>query len=356
MQLTIGQRRAIRHGVVYVMVGLLTALLYVVFKGELDQRYSVVNSLLIGFCLSLSLALGEFWLFRRQIRRVRFVVLFFARSVSYLFIVLLVTFNVFVVSRMRRFDLSYQEVLETAEFRDFMADEYYVVVFYCLLLMVIVNFTSQMNRKLGPGMLWSYITGKYTTPVRQQLVIMFIDLVGSKVIMKRLGATQYHNFLNDVIYDITESIVRHGGQVLHYVDDEIVVSWGMDTGVSNANCVRTYYRMKSQLHSLNEKYHDIYGFLPSVRTALHCGTVIRSEVGSVKTEVCAVGDVMNTTSRMLDHAIHNDIDIVVSRELGERIELPVLYEYEELGAQRLRGKHGEIQLFTLKSRLSALGE
>ena len=223
MLMTLGQQRTFKQGLLFVSLGVIAGLLYVIENGQLHVRYAVVNSILVGFSLSLLLAFGELWLFKRQVRRVRFVILFIVRSAFYLIGVIMVTFNIFVISRMRRYALSYVEVVQSDDFIQYMKDDYHIIVFYSLLLMVAVNFTSQMNRKLGPGMLWAYITGKYRSPVRQKQVIMFIDLVGSKVIMRRLGARVYHDFLNDVIYDITESIIQYGGTILHYVDDEVVV-------------------------------------------------------------------------------------------------------------------------------------
>ncbi len=355
MLITLSQQRALRQGLLFVTLGVSASLLYVIEIGELSLRYSVINSVTIGFLLSLILAFGELWLFKRQVRRVRFVTLFLVRSMFYLLGVLLVTFNVFVISRIRRFELSYREAIASEEFIQYMGDEYHIVVFYCLLIMVTVNFTSQMNRKLGPGMLWAYITGKYRTPVRQKQVIMFIDLVGSKVIMRKLGAGVYHEFLNDVIYDITESILRFGGAIVHYVDDEVVVSWPIESGFSNANCIRVFFHMQSQLRSLNETYYETYGFLPGIRAAIHCGTVIRAEVGSVKTEVCAVGDIMNTTSRVLDHAISHDLGLVISEDVKAGIALPVLYEYKDLGASTMKGKQRPLHLFAVESRAYAMG-
>lgn len=355
MPFTYRQQRSLKQGVVIVLLGVLAGFLYAAEVGDLGVRHAIFNSLFIGFSLGLVLAIGELVLFRRQKRRVRFVVLFVTRSALYLIAVFLITFNVFVISRMRRFEMGFVDVVRSDEFRLFMNDEYHVILFYCLLIMITVNFTGQMNRKLGPGMLWAYISGKYKFPVRQEQVIMFVDLVGSREIIRRLGATAYHNFLNDVIYDITEPIVSHAGRIVHYVDDEVVVSWSLRDGRANANCVRTYFDMRSRLYSLNEKYHATYGFLPGVRAAIHAGTLIRAEVGSVKTEVCAVGDVMNTTSRILDLAICNDVDLVVSDVIQKSTVLPVLYKYKSMGVNKMRGKLNKIEVFTIQSETDVLG-
>ena len=173
--------------------------------------------------------------------------------------------------------MSYREVVVSDEFQTYLADEYFVIVFYALLIIATVNFANQMNRKLGPGMLWAHVSGKYRQPVKRSQIIMFVDLIGSKMIVKRLGAAGYHAFFNDIIYDITESIVSYGGSIVHYVDDEIVVNWPTKKGLKDARCIRSYFEMKRELQSLSEKYYDKYGFLPGIRGAAHYGDVIIAE-------------------------------------------------------------------------------
>lgn len=332
MQLTIHQQRILKQAVAMIVTGSSAGFLYVVFSGELSPGYKVFNAVLIGFLIALVLVVFELWFFRRQVRRMRFISLFALRSLFYLLLATAIITNVLVISRMRRFGYSYMEAMTSEEWIDYMVTkEFGVIVAYALLIMVTVNFARQLSRKLGQGMILAYISGQYKQPVKQESVVVFLDLIGSKKIIEKLGALRFHEFLNDWIFDITESIVRHSGTILHYVEDEVVVSWNADKGIKNANCLRTVLEVKDLLRHLREKYYYKYGFTPGIRAALHYGTVIRAEVGMVKTEIAAVGDAMNTVSRILDECHKTRTDILLSSDLAEKLELPTIYKYSPKG-------------------------
>jgi adenylate cyclase len=182
---------------------------------------------------------------------------------------------------------------------------------------------------------------------------MFVDIIGSKAIIEKIGPLGFHHFLNNLIFDITEPIIIHSGTILHYVEDEVVISWSMKKGLTHANCIRTFFSIKRKLEGLNEEYYDKYGFLPGIRAAVHCGTVIRAEVGVVKAEISTVGDVLNTTSRILDECHQTKTELLISGELLEKLELPALYRLHHYSETKLRGKASEIDLFTIERRAHA---
>jgi len=356
MHLTYQQKQSLRQGLLYILLGMLAALLYLAQVNEIHLGYAVLNSLLIAFILAFVLAICELWLFRRQVRRMRFITLFLIRCIVYFVAVVATTFNIFVISRARRFNLSYSEVINSEDFQEYLHGPYIQVVFYIILVMGAVNFTSQMSRKLGPGMLWATLTGKYKTPVKQERIVMFIDLIESARIIKKLGPAGYHSFLNDVIFDITEPILMYGGNVMHYVDDEIVVTWPFERGTQNSNCIRAYLELKHELQSLHERYYSKYETLPGIRTALHCGSLVQAEVGIVKSEVCIVGDVVNTTSRILDECIYNDFDILISEDLMNELSLPVNYQYTHVAKVSMKGKENLMHLHTIKKSGNVLAK
>ena len=348
MRLTIQQRRILAQAITMVSIGLAAGFLYPLFSGEIHVRYAVVNAVSIGVLISLVLVVFELGFFRRQVRRVRFIYLLALRALFYLFAAFFITFNVLVISRMRRFDYSYVEAMTSDEFIDYVTNkDFHVVIVYALLIMVTVNFTRQLSRKLGQGMMLAYITGRYRRPVSQERIVLFIDLIGSKQIIEKLGAMKFHEFLNDMVFDITESIVKRSGIILHYVEDEVVVSWSMRKGLNNSNCIRSVFEIMNVLRQLRDDYYRKYGFTPGIRAAMHCGTLVRAELGMVKTEIASVGDAMNTVSRILDECHRTKTDILLSADLAEKMELPVIYKYSEKGDVVLKGKANPLRLYTV---------
>lgn len=353
MHLTINQGRRMKQALTFVIIGLLGGLIYVYAEGTIHIRHSLINGLLIGFFISVVLAVFELIIFRRQNRNVRFIKLFLMRMAVYLTSAILIPWLVIGISHMRRFDLDFAGLLENDEFGTFESTALPLAATYAFLIMAAVNFTRQMSRKLGQGMLIAYITGRYHQPELQERIIMFVDVIGSKAIIEKIGPLGFHHFLNNLIFDITEPIIVHSGTILHYVEDEVVISWSMKKGLTHSNCIRTFFSIKRKLEGLHEEYYDRHGFLPAVRAAVHCGTVIRAEVGVVKKEISTVGDVLNTTSRILDECHRTKTELLISGELLEKLELPALYRPQHYSEAKLRGKASEIDLFTIERRAHA---
>ena len=67
---------------------------------------------------------------------------------------------------------------------------------------------------------------------------MFLDLRSSTAIAEKLGEERYFNFIKDVFKDVTPAIIYAKGEIYQYVGDEIVVSWKMNNGIENANCLQ----------------------------------------------------------------------------------------------------------------------
>jgi class 3 adenylate cyclase len=67
---------------------------------------------------------------------------------------------------------------------------------------------------------------------------MFLDLNDSTAIAARLGPVRFNDFKNDFFYDIAEPVLETRGQIYQYVGDEAVVTWTLDKGLRQGNCLR----------------------------------------------------------------------------------------------------------------------
>jgi len=348
MKLTINQKRKTKQALTIVLAGAVLGPFYVMLADGFNHWYQFANGIKVGVVLALIVAGLELWVFSGTVRRMRFFVLFAFRTFVYLLVVVAVSFNVPLMSRMNRLDMSYQEVWQSEEFQNYIfKEDYYLVLIFALVLIAGINFTRQMSRKLGQGMLLAHISGRYITPQREERIFMLFDLESCQVIADRLGGINFHNFLNDLFYDVTESIIVHSGIISQYVEDEVMVTWSLHNGLKNANCIRTFFQMTEELDAVAEKYYENYGFVPKIRAALHYGPIIRAAIGEVKTEVLFFGDTINTTSRILNVCHSAEKGILVSESLMEHIKLPELYTFEKFGNVTLRGKETSLDLYTV---------
>jgi len=207
-----------------------------------------------------------------------------------------------------------------------------------------------LSRKMGQGMLISHVAGTYFNPVKQERIFMFLEVSNSKKISEKLGPLVFHKFLNSLFYDIAEPIIHHQGIIYEYVDDLVVISWTIKKGLTEANCLRCFFYIQDKIEGLKEDYYIRYGFFPKHKASIHCGHVIRAEIGDVKTQIVFHGDVMNTTSRILGKCYEMNKNFMASAQLMNQIEIPGILTSKSVGAISLKGKEKEVELFSIEEK------
>lgn len=322
-----------------ILAGILLGLVYVMFSDGFGEFYPFVNGAIAGGFAGLVVAILELDLFARALRRWRFGYLLLIRTVTYLILLTALILLVIIISRMIRLDQTFSQVLSDPSFHHYVFyEDFPIALVYTLALAFTINFIRMISRKMGQGMLVSYVTGSYRKPVLQERIVMFLKLKNSMAISQQLGPLVFQDFLNDVFHDITESILVHRGVIYEYVEDLIVVTWDMSHGLENTNCIRTYFHASEELELNRDKYYAKYGVVPLAFAALHAGELIRVEIGDVKSEIVFHGDVMNTTSRILDKCKAFGSDLLVSTPLLHRLNLPEIYAAHSKGMLELKGK------------------
>jgi class 3 adenylate cyclase len=177
-------------------------------------------------------------------------------------------------------------------------------------------------------------------------VFMFLDMISATAIAEKLGHLKYFELLNDFFDDLAEPINTHQGEIYQYVGDEVVISWPLEKGIENGNCLQCFFNIADTIKSLEEKYMDKYQMVPGFKAGIHCGKVTTGMVGGYKREVVYTGDVLNTTSRIEGQCNHHHVNLLFSDVLKEKITLLNGWEFKEIGRINLRGKQDDTRLFT----------
>ena len=94
-----------------------------------------------------------------------------------------------------------------------------------LTISLLVGIVTETVRLIGGPLLASIVLGTYHRPVREQLIVMFLDLADSTPLAEKLGELRVHDLITRFFFDIDEPINDHGGSVLSYVGDEVIVTW-----------------------------------------------------------------------------------------------------------------------------------
>ena len=206
-------------------------------------------------------------------------------------------------------------------------------------------FLHQMDKKLGPGILLKYLTGKYFKPREEERIFMFMDLKSSTAIAEKVGHLIYSNLIQDCYLELTRPIKDNKGEIYQYVGDEVVISWQMKYGLEKLNCLNFFYDYKVALESKRTYFLEKYNVFPEFKAGVSAGSVMAVEVGELKTEIAFHGDVLNTASRVQNYCNLLKEQFLATETLVKLFPTNDKFLFSELGAFELRGKEKNVTLF-----------
>ena len=241
------------------------------------------------------------------------------------------------------------------QYRDFVLGGRFLVALAILTLAsFLINFFRQLNRMLGPGTLVSLLLGRYHRPVAEERIFMFLDLNDSTAIAAALGPLRFNDFKNDFFHDIAEPILETRGRIYQYVGDEAVVTWTVERGLREGNCLRCVFLVTERIHERKDRYLAQYGIVPQFKAGIHGGPVVTAEIGDIKKDIVHSGDTVNTAARVEAQCRPLERRVLVSEDLLRRCPLPRDLEVEDMGARELRGKADAVRLYSVRARDPAL--
>lgn len=216
-------------------------------------------------------------------------------------------------------------------------------------LSLVIGGINQVSRKMGPGVLLSWITGRYHEPSEERRFFMFLDLKDSTTLGEQMGNLMFSALVRDFFADLTGPVVKTKGEVSHYIGDEAVLTWRMGRGAKKANCVRCFFLMRRAVEQRREHYLRRYGHFPEFKAGLHCGLVVATEVGEIKSEIVYHGDVLNTTARIQGACAGLGVDFLVSDDAKSALEAQEEFAFECLGPQSFKGKSEDVLVYAVRA-------
>ncbi len=206
----------------------------------------------------------------------------------------------------------------------------------------------QVNALIGGRILFSFFTGKYHNPIEEDRIFMFLDLKSSTTIAERIGNINFHKFINDFLFIISEAIISSKGEIYKYVGDGIIITWKMKEGLKGENCIRLFFDALDRIRQERDTFEGKYGTVPEFKAGMHCGKVVAGEMGDTKKEIAFLGDVINTAARIENESNPRHRRLLISADLFQKVKLGKEYRYEEIGAIHLRGKEKRIELYAIE--------
>jgi adenylate cyclase len=348
MRLDVLQKRNLSNGVRITLAGVLISLIYPLFADGFSELIPFINAFLIGLLGGAFVAFCELELFQGRMIFRSFLSRVFLKSFVYFLAFVIAIPVIILMSESIYYGKGVREHFNSEIFQDFIfKDDFGIILIYALAFICIVIFVREMTLKLGQGVLWNYLTGKYHEPKLEKRIFMFIDLYSSTQAAEQMDGLTFHAYIDDFIKDVTDSILAFGGIIYRYVGDQIDITWHVSAGSKNVNCVRAYLAAQNAIYRKREKYLKKYGFIPRFITSMHCGEVVIGQLGDVKSQIVYLGDTIHEIGQIEKEFKHADLDapILISDKLLEHLKVPALFDVVKIGT--LDGMEKKINVFSL---------
>jgi len=224
------------------------------------------------------------------------------------------------------------------------------VYIYAVLVTAIIIFIGRVRELLGRDVFLSLLTGRYRNPMQEERVFLFIDLVGSTAFAEEHGDLKTQEFLGAVFGAMAEPVRRYKGAIDDYIGDAAIITWPLQRGVKNANCVRCVFNILDDIEKSAETWLKSYGRVPRLRAALHGGGIVTAEIGVDHHKIAYFGDTVNTTARLESLCKTLERQVLISSDLARLLELPEAVIKEELGEHAVRGRDQHLGVIALHTQ------
>ncbi len=218
-------------------------------------------------------------------------------------------------------------------------------ILYSGIISFAIHFFQVMKSKVGERVLWNLMLGKYHKPHVESRIFMFLDMKDSTTHAEVLGHIKFSRLIQDCIKDLTSAILQHQVEVYQYVGDEAVLTWKINEGLENANCLNVYYTFAHSLNARKKHYEEKYGIMPFFKAGVHLGEVTVSEVGIIKREIAYHSDVLNTAARIQGKCNEFAAELLVSEEMEQSFNAYDGFAFEDIGGISLKGKQHPVVIY-----------
>jgi adenylate cyclase len=339
--------RRVRRFLWFLVVGVLTGVAYGGLLGAMFRGTSLIGSMvgaIDGAAIAAPIAGAEIFLSRtrwgRAIQRAPFLVTFGVKWLVYGGLITLVNLESPGVRTLHVLGLAAPLPRSLA----------LLSLAFSFAVTFAVLFIFQVSHMVGPRNLAHIVLGRYYRPHLEERFFLFVDIAGSTALAERLGPVAVHRFLANVFRLASDPIADYGGEIYQYVGDEVVVTWPVAAGRAGARPIACFFAFCAVLDDAAPRFEEEFGAVPTVRAALHAGSVIAGEIGDSKRDIVFHGDVMNTAARLEQATRDLHRPFLASADAVIRLDGVDVYALEPLGPRALRGRAGLVEVYSVGLR------
>src|SRR5438876_2934321 len=185
---------------------------------------------------------------------------------------------------------------------------------------------------------------------RQTVTILFADLRGSTALAENLVPEQVISIMNVYLRVMARCVIDAGGILDKFTGDGLMAIFGAmgDPAHGAPAAARAALAIRSDISALNAERARSGELVVQFGVGIHTGDVVLGAIGlPERSDYTAIGDTVNTASRMETLTKEFKVDAVLSGETASRLDGDGI-ELRPLGAATVRGKAQAIEVFTLR--------
>ncbi|HMB63673.1 MAG TPA: adenylate/guanylate cyclase domain-containing protein [Eudoraea sp.] len=352
-------RQAFYFGLIWLIFGLVYSLLEYGILGRATlypstgNRYHFPSALLYTATGSFLMGMLQGWIevvwLRKRFAKSPLWTKILCKGSFYLILLIVFLASLTVATNMKHFNTGpfHPEVLNSLLV--FMKKfAFWSVTIYAAMILGIALLFSEISDYLGVGVLRNFFIGTYHRPKGEKRIFMFLDMKSSTTIAEHIGHEKYFKLLKACYADMTDPVLETSGEIYQYVGDEIVVSWPINVGIYQNNCIRCFSKIEDVFRKNKDFYLAQFNVFPEFKAGFHLGAVTTGEIGIIKKDIIHTGDVLNTTARIQAQCNAYNAKALISGDLLEELQKKDPIEFERIGKLTLRGKKTPVQLYRVQ--------
>ena len=184
---------------------------------------------------------------------------------------------------------------------------------------------------------------------RQTVTILFADLRGSTALAEKLSPEQTISIMNVYLRVMARSVIDAGGILDKFTGDGLMAIFGAmgDPAYGAPAAARAALAIRSNITALNAERARDGEPVVQFGVGIHTGDVVLGAIGlPERSDYTAIGDAVNTASRMESLTKEYKVDAVVSGATAGHLRDDGV-ALRSLGNAQVRGKSEAVPIFTL---------
>lgn len=174
---------------------------------------------------------------------------------------------------------------------------------------------------------------------RKRVCVLFSDIRGFTARSEHMAPEALIDMLNLYFSEMTQSVHDCGGTVDKFIGDGMMCFFGAPHSLENSSAAAAAAArdMLKRLQGLNNRFREQSLEPISIGIGLHLGDVVIGHIGSAtRHEYTAIGDTVNTASRIEGLTKSLGYSLIVSREVW--LQLDDQQDYVEVGEHAVKGR------------------